>query len=189
LAELLDMLLRMQSAENWQQPLTLYLVPGPKTIEPGDALTLIQVLRVLRSPVRTAALAGLLQGCEPLILAAGKPGYRYVLPNTLVSAGPIDPGSPPLPKCPVGLAHLRDATVSPWEAVRDLLQHQLQQVYAEFNLEPLWHTPKILTAAQAIQVGLADAIVPSLSPRLEKEPIQNVRPTGPERGHNPSIEH
>jgi len=160
MGELIDALLRLHNAKHWQKPITLYILAGPKCIGASEALTLIHLFWALRSPVSTIALAGLLRSPEALVLTAGSKGHRYLLANTLLHVGPVDPGDPFVPNGPIGLAHLRDGTASPKETAKDLLEQQLLRVFEALKMAALWRAPGVLTASEAIQAGLADAIIP-----------------------------
>ena len=159
-----DALLRMQNSKNWKRPITLYLGLGNAgPIGMLDTLTLCDVLRSLLSPVHTFGF-GLIH--EPLLLAAGSRGHRYVLPHTLLSAGPIEPDHLPLPNGQFGLSPNH---TGPSLRVRagEMILDEFHNLSRELGISPeLWTTPKILSAPEIIRAGLADQLVPALQPDL-----------------------
>lgn len=159
----LDALLRMQNAASWKKPITLYLGLGMDVrywLGLSETLQICSVIQCLRSSVHTVALAGLLHGYEPIVLAAGCRGHRYLLKHTLTSLGPVQFPALPFAKGSIGLAPNRNGPS--WEEnVHALLSERLDMLMRELNLSPhLFSSPRIVGAVEAIRLGLADAIVP-----------------------------
>jgi ATP-dependent protease ClpP protease subunit len=130
-----------------------------------EAVQMCSLLPSLRSAVHTVGL-GLLHGFEPLVLAAGHPGHRHLLPHALISIGGLEvEGVPQLPNGTVGLAHHHQG-LSLREQAKAMITTQIRQLSKDFRLpRDLWTNPRVITAAQAVQVGLADALVPSINPQ------------------------
>jgi len=157
-----DALLRMHSAKKWQTPITLYLgvrSEPQRRISAAEALQICALIRSLRSPVHTVGL-GLLHGFEPLVLAAGKPGQRHLLPSALISLGGLEVDDVPLPNGTVGLSH-RNHGPSLRDQACILMTNQIRELAVELGLPgKLWARPRVITAAHAVNLGFADQIVP-----------------------------
>ena len=163
---LIEALLRMQNAPSWERPIFFYLGLGKTGQPPMDALDILSLcdtIRVLRSPVHTFAL-GLLSGLEPLLLASGQTGHRYVLPHAMVAVGAVANVSLPLPNGVVGLRpNPREPSLQ--HQGQDWLQLQVEGLTRELGLSPhFWSHPRILGADQIIQAGLADTLLPARTP-------------------------
>jgi len=167
-----DGLLRMHAAKQFARPITLYIVGGANDTVPlqgVEALLLVGVLRTIRSQTRTVGL-GLLRGWQPLLLAAGTAGQRCLLPQTLVSLGPLEWQGLPLAQNPIGLQP--SPPESAYHQTERLLQKQLRQLLSELKLPAkLFGTDRFLTAHDAVKHRLADHVVerivtPELAPSI-----------------------
>jgi len=178
----IDALLRMNACpKNWRTPITIYLGVGSERRHGIRALEAIQtcsLIRSLRSPVHTVGL-GLLPEFEALVLAAGQPGQRHLLPHALISLGGLDVDDiTHLPNGSVGLGHhYREPSLR--EQAKSLIKIQIQQLTKELGLpRNLWSRPRMITATQAIKLGMADALVPIPTPQLilnfEKSPDHEI---------------
>lgn len=165
-AEAVDALLRMNASPNSRQtPITLYLGLGGQKEPPLSALEAVQLsslIGALRSPVHTVGI-GLLRGFEMLVLAAGQRQHRHLLPHALLCVSEIEISNLQLPK---GAAGLNTRSHSLRELARTLLTGQIRCLASQLGLAPgLWDHPRLLTARQAIELGLADQLVPTFSPQ------------------------
>jgi ATP-dependent Clp protease protease subunit len=83
----IDALLRLHAdPKRWQKPITLYVGLGMDFQRPAktiEALSVCGVLGCLRSPIHTVAV-GIINQSNALVLAAGNPGHRYMLPHSMV---------------------------------------------------------------------------------------------------------
>lgn len=174
-----DALFRMQAAKQRSRPITVYMVGATVESTPllaGDALLLADVIRSIASPVRTVGF-GMLTGWQPLLLACGSPGERFLLTRSLVALGPLDWNGLALPKNPIGLQP--QASPQPSSAIRQQLHGQLQRLLTELNLESdLFADHRLLNADEAIASRLADrvfqpALKPENSPQLIARPALN----------------
>jgi hypothetical protein len=167
-----DGLLRLHAAKKFSRPITFYIVGGADGAAPltaVDAMLVGSVMRTVRSPIRTVGL-GWLRNWQPLLLASGTLGQRYLLPQTLVALGPLDWNSLPLPRTPIGLHHSPPEMTQP--QTERMLQSQLDGFLSELKLPPeLFSRNRLLTAQEAVENRLADHLVeristPELSPTL-----------------------
>jgi hypothetical protein len=161
---LVDRLLRLQSAPQWREPITLYLLGDDeggskqRTLSALEFLMLYSVIRALRSAVHGVAL-GLHRGFEPLLLAACQRGNRLLLPTAMACVGPFEIEELPLSNAPVGLAPHPGQSLR--EQAKGLVHAQLNHILIDLGLDrSLWQEPRVLTAGGAIKAGIADAIVP-----------------------------
>ncbi len=155
---IVDGLLRLHAGKHHAKPVTIYVVGGndPAPISAVEAMMIAEVMRTVRSPLRTAGF-GLLTGWLPLILACGTVGQRYLLPHTLVSLSPPD-WIHGLQKTVIGLH--RSANEPAQQQTERLLQQQHQELLAELKLPAkTFATHRILSASAAIEAGIADHVV------------------------------
>jgi len=167
----IDALLRFHAGKQNARPITLYVVgaDGGTPLPAADALLLTGVIRVVRPPVRTVGL-GLLQGWQPLVLACGTVGERFLLPQTLLAPGRLDLSAASMPRRPVGLYQV--APLPRRDTIEECLQKQFESLLSDLNLSPeLFTEPRIWTAQEAVTNHLADQVVeriltPQLSPAI-----------------------
>jgi len=157
---IVDGLLRLHAAKQFPRPITLYVVGGTEATTPlsgVEAMLLVQVMRVIRSPIRTVGI-GLLQGWLPLLLACGTRGQRFLLPQTVLALGRLEWEGLPLTRAPIGLQP--PPRTSAYHQTENLLQKQLRGLLAELKLPAiLFATNRVWTAQMAIKHQLADRIV------------------------------
>lgn len=155
-----DGLLRLHAAKKFTRPITFYIVGGTEGAAPltaVDAMLVASVMRTVRSPIRTVGL-GWLRNWQPLLLASGAIGQRYLLPQTLVALGPLDWNSLPLPRTAIGLHHSPPETAYP--KTEQVLQNQFDGFLAELKLPPeLFACNRLLTAQEAVEHRFADHVV------------------------------
>jgi hypothetical protein len=168
-AACLDALLRMNSdTKRWRTPITAYLGVGAepaRALRASEALALCGVIASLRSPLHTIGM-GLLTGFQALVLAAGRPGHRHLLRHALVSVGTLDLEELPLPNGELGLTAQRNGPSLRAQA-QALLRVEIAQLSRRLGLSAgLWQAPRILSAQETIQAGLADSLVPALLPPI-----------------------
>jgi ATP-dependent protease ClpP protease subunit len=151
--------------KDWQTPITVYVSSGSNAesrLSAVEAIQLSSLISCLRSPVHTIAL-GLVHGFEPMLLAAGRRGHRYLLPHALVCIGPLNIEHLQVPNGPAGL---NNHSPSLRETAKQLLTRQIEELCAGFGVKPeLWKYPRVLTPSEAIEIGLADQVVPTLAPQ------------------------
>jgi ATP-dependent protease ClpP protease subunit len=164
LESLIDALLRMHAGDDWQSPITLYVgfsSRGPRWLGAMDALQICDILHGLRSEVHTIG-SGLMQGFEPLVLAAGKRGKRFLLRNSLVRVGPLVLEELPLPGTDFGLGAGRDSA-SMRDQAHSILSGRIHRLIGELAVDQkVWQSDQLLTADQALRLGLADHLAPVL---------------------------
>ena len=155
---IVDRLLRLHAAKQRSRRITLYVVGTTAEMPPlsaGDALLLADVLRSIAPPIRTVGF-GLLTGWQPVLLACGTRGERYMLTHSLVAAGPLDWTGLTLPKNSIGL----QSPAHPTTLIRQQLDRQVQALFTELKLVPdLFARHHLLTAQEAIANGLTDHVV------------------------------
>lgn len=159
-----DLLLRLHNAKNWAEPVTIYISPS----ENSSALTVLEflkihaVLRAIRSPVHTVAL-GMLRGYELLLLASGVKGHRHILEHSLLFVEPFGFEGLPFTDHPIGIEHVKGTSL--YEQATELLRAELAVVLRHMRLDAtLFQTPRVLSAAQAIALGIADRVAPFPKP-------------------------
>ena len=175
---IIDGLLRCHASKQFARPVTLYIVGGTEAVAPlsaAEALLLLGIMKTVRSPLRTVGM-GYLTGWAPLLLASGTIGQRWLLPQTLLSLGPLKwDGLPPM-RAPIGLQPA-PANSSHHQTER-LLRKQLRNLLAELNLPSrLFASNRVWTAPTAIQHRLADRVVErTFSPELLTNITKNHEP-------------
>lgn len=142
-------------AEDPDKPISLYLN------SPGGSVTAMlavyDTMRFVRSPVGTTCI-GQAASSAAVLLAAGTPGRRFVLPRSRVVLHQPSGG---------GRGALPDLQVQAAEIVR--LRAEMEQVLAEHTGQSVERLREdtdrdlILTAAQAVAYGLADGVLESRS--------------------------
>ncbi len=167
---IVDGLLRLHACKHHAKPITIYIVGGTNdpALSPVDAMLIAAVMRTVRSPIRTVGL-GLLTGWQPLLLACGTIGQRYLLRHTLVSITPPEWGHG-LPKTIIGL---RQSPHEPaQQQIERRLQQQHQELLAELKLPPdRFATHQMLDSKTAVATGLADQVVERiLNPEISHSP-------------------
>lgn len=175
---IVDGLLRLHACKQYAKPITIYIVGGTNepALSPVEAMLIAGVLRMVRSPLRTVGL-GLLTGWQPLLLACGTVGQRYLLRHTLVSVTPPEWGHG-LPKTIIGLH--QSANEPMHRQTERTLQLQHRELMAELKLPPdFFSTHRLLDSKTAVAVGLADHVVeriitPQRSPTLTPDLHENI---------------
>jgi ATP-dependent protease ClpP protease subunit len=165
---IVDGLLRLHSCKQHAKPITIYIVGGTNepALLPVEAMLIAGVMRTVRSPLRTIGL-GLLTGWQPLLLACGTVGQRYLLRHTLVSLAPPEWGHGQ-PKSIIGLH--QSAHEPMHRQTERIMQQQHHELLTEIKLPlDLFATNRLLDPKAAMEVGLADQVVerilkPELSP-------------------------
>jgi len=155
-------LLRLQNTADHQRPITLYIVGTPSITPPlpTDILMLCSLIRSLRSPTVTIGM-GVLNSALALILAAGT-HRRYLLRHSLISLAPQKWDMAGLARAPIGLGISRHQR-TPQEA----LEAQAHALLAELKLDAsLFQSERLLTAEEAVQNQLADAVVAHTLPQV-----------------------
>ena len=168
---IVDGLLRLHACnKHHAKPITIYVVGGTNdpALSPVEAMLIMGVMRIVRSPMRMVGL-GILSGWQPLLLACGTAGQRYLLRQTLVSVAPPD-WNHGLPKTVIGLHQSAHEPVQ--HRTERLLQQQHRELLAELKLPvDLFTSHQVLDSKAAVARGLADQVVerilnPKLSPAL-----------------------
>jgi hypothetical protein len=165
----LDALLRMNaSPKRWKTPITIYLGIGGERwrgLHAMEAMQICSLIRCLRSEVTTIGL-GFIYEYDAIVLASGKPGKRHLLPHTLISLGELDVDYVPLPNVGIGLLN-ENQTPSLVAQAKQLVAAQIHELTTELGLSrKVWGHPRIITASQAIELGLADVLVPVAARQL-----------------------
>jgi hypothetical protein len=162
-----EAILRMQNARNWKDPISVYLGIGAadrRMLTSCEAITLCGIISLVRSPVHTFGVGALLMGWESLVLAAGCPGHRYLLPHTLLSIAPVDSGNLPLPNGQIGWSGKQEFSLRAQATAA--LNSEISRLVVRLGLPPeLWETPKILSARDAVHLRLADSLISSITPK------------------------
>jgi ATP-dependent protease ClpP protease subunit len=166
---IVDGLLRMHACnKHHAKPITIYVVGGidAASISAVEVMLITGVMRIVRSPIRTVGL-GILTGWQPLLLACGTAGQRYLMRQTLLSVAPPD-WNHGLPKTVIGLH--QSAHEPMHRQTERTLQQQHRELLAELKLPPdLFTTHQLLDSKTAVATGLADQVVerilnPEISP-------------------------
>ncbi len=145
-------LLHLES-ENPDQPISLYLnSPGGSVT---SVLAIYDTLTFIRSAVATTCV-GQVGSSSALLLAAGEPGRRMLLPHArVVLDQPAGGGQGTLPDLAVQAKEI----VRLRAAMEELLSHHTGR-----SVEQLRHDTDrdlVLTAAEAVTYGVADAVLDS----------------------------
>ena len=156
-----DQLLRLDTAST--KGITLYLSSiGGNLI---DGFKILDILATLQSRV-TAIAMGLVQGCGVLVFAAAP--ERFILPNSLLFTEGLwsATGLETNPASGFGSRqiHPRDALMTELAAQVDRLSTQspsLSRLIHEASV-----SPRLITAGQAVALGLADEIVEGTTKHL-----------------------
>lgn len=170
---IVDGLLRLHSCKSHAKTITIYIVgTNDPALSPIEAMMIAEVMRTVRSPLRTVGL-GLLTGWQPLLLACGTVGQRYLLRHALVSITPPE-WSHGQPKSIIGLHQSAHEPVQ--RQTERVMRQQHHELLAELKLpRDLFTTFRLLDPKAAVEVGLADQIVerilkPELSPSRKPDP-------------------
>lgn len=170
-----DTLLRLQNASDWERPITIYLgvgEPEHKPLSAIDALQICSLIQCLRiGVIRTVGL-GLLLGHEPLVLAAGTPGSRFMAPQSLLIFGEA---ALELVAVQNKVAGLKPNANCPREILQNWCSQQTSRLLSDFGVKVSeWPAGRILPGSDALLMGFADEI---LSRRLLlKEPMPERKP-------------
>ncbi len=156
----IDALLRMQNSTNWTKPITVYLGLVDRVQQPGvgpfEAVQICTLLRHIRVPVvRTVGIGGLLKDYEPMVLAAGTPGHRYLLRHSVLVPALASPTELPFPGPVPGLGQAKQ---SMREAIHRIHMDQIASLCAELAIPRRWEN-LVLPAEAAISAGFADALI------------------------------
>jgi ATP-dependent protease ClpP protease subunit len=175
IGEVVDGLLRFHAAKGFKKPITFYVVGGAEAA-PGltatEAMMLVGVMRTLRSPIRTVGL-GWLRGWQPVVLAGGTPGQRFLIEHTLLSVAPLewaDHAKPHIGWQPTRQEQLKHQT-------ERLLQEQIHHLLGRLQLDPAsFASDRVLNPVEAIDARFADHVVDQI---LTPEPSLTI----PSREH------
>ena len=168
----IDRLLRLNNAKNWQEPITIYISPSEdsRSLTILDFLQIHAVLKICRAPIHTVAL-GMLRGFEVLLLANGTKGHRKILEHSLLCIEPFRFDNLPFADSPIGIGQQQGASLR--EQAESLLRRELDTVFQELNLDPaVFHRSQIIGSERGISLGIADAVVsiPRIHPQTMPEP-------------------
>lgn len=140
-------------AENPEQPISMYIKsPGGSVY---DGLAVYDVMQYIKCPVHTY-VTGWAASMGSFIAQAGEPGHRYILPRAMTMIHQPSSGS---------RGKVSDMEIDLYESIR--IKKELTELYVKHNSKgttyeqfvPLLDRDKWLTAAQAVELGLADKIV------------------------------
>ncbi len=140
-------------AENPEQPISMYVKsPGGSVY---DGLAVYDVMQYIKCPVHTY-VAGWAASMGSFIAQAGEPGHRYILPRAMTMIHQPSSGT---------RGKVSDMEIDLIESIR--IKKEMTELYVKHNSKgktyedfvQLLDRDKWLTAAQAVELGLADHIV------------------------------
>ena len=156
---IVDGLLRLHACnKHYAKPITIYIVGGTNepALTPVEAMLIAGIMRTVRSPLHTVGL-GLLTGWQPLLMACGTTGRRYLLRHTLVTVTPPEWGHG-LPKSIIGMHQSAQEPVQ--RQTERIMQQQHRALLAELKLpSDLFDTHRLMDPKAAVVIGLADHVV------------------------------
>ncbi|MGO8698185.1 MAG: ATP-dependent Clp protease proteolytic subunit [Limisphaerales bacterium] len=155
----IDRLLLLQTGDDAQKPITIFLSPDEdgRSIAVLDFLQVYAVMRALCSPIHTVAL-GMLRGLETLLLAAGKRGHRQILEHSMICVAPLEFYRPPFSESPIA-SGLQGTSLR--QQAEQYLGAEIDTIVTDLRLDRnLFKTSQIFSGVQAIVHGIADTIVP-----------------------------
>lgn len=172
IAVIIDRLFRFHAAKEWTQPITLHINSSSSAERSlSEFVQLHAVLQLLRSPIHTITLGGIIRGLDVLLMAAGVKGHRYLLPHSIVCIEPFNFGGIGLGKHQMGLGTKREGSVR--EQATELLAIELNRIVCQLGLRPdLFKEPRVVTAETAIQLGLADVIVTPIQKAFQEQALE-----------------
>ena len=153
--EIADAFLRLHNSKHHASPITLYILGEADALSAMDAMLLTSIMGSIRSPIETIGL-GLLTGWQPLLLACGTPGQRYLLQNTLISISPINWRGSSMTRPQIGLAYKTDSET---HQIQIHFQRQIKTLLQALDLNPeIFEQSRILSARDAVDQKFADRV-------------------------------
>jgi hypothetical protein len=126
----------------------------------------------------------MLRGYEPLLLAAGQKGHRHILIRSLICLEPFRFDGWPFNDTTIGMGQAQGPSLR--DQAERFLRAELHQIVIDLRDLNLFSSAQIVSRERAIALGIADAMVPIMTPSAKPAPRPRPKrltpavPTAPE---------